>query len=115
MRLCGGRWTVDTVIYGEQYGMFFVANAAQTQHKTYVESFPSRHAGEPIPHVQPTSSVYDQYTTKLGADSTSATNPWAPFTSQLDWEIARWAKLRGPGSNAFSELISIPGVSHMPL
>ena len=39
------------------------------------------------------------------------TNPYAPFASQLDWEIAKWAKLRGPGSTAFGELMTIPGVS----
>jgi hypothetical protein len=33
-----------------------------------------------------------------------------PFISKMDWEIARWAKLRGPGSTAFSELLSIDGV-----
>ncbi|KAG1884424.1 hypothetical protein F4604DRAFT_1878757 [Suillus subluteus] len=38
-------------------------------------------------------------------------NPYAPFHSQMDWEIARWAKLRGPSSTAFSDLLSIDGVS----
>jgi hypothetical protein len=38
-------------------------------------------------------------------------NPFAPFSSKIEWEIARWAKLRGPGSTAFSELMSIEGVS----
>ena len=28
----------------------------------------------------------------------------------MDWEIAKWAKLRGPGSNACSELLQIPGL-----
>lgn len=36
-------------------------------------------------------------------------NPFAPFT-QMDWYIARWAKLRGPGSTAFTELLAIDGV-----
>ena len=38
-------------------------------------------------------------------------NPYAPFLSKTEWEIARWAKLRGPGSTAFSELMGIDGVS----
>ncbi|KAG1837613.1 hypothetical protein F4604DRAFT_1931480 [Suillus subluteus] len=38
-------------------------------------------------------------------------NVYAPFTSKLDWEMARWAKLRGPSSTAFSELVSIEGLS----
>ncbi|KAG2050313.1 hypothetical protein BDR06DRAFT_1065146 [Suillus hirtellus] len=29
----------------------------------------------------------------------------------MDWEIAQWAKLRGPSSTAFSDLLSIRGVS----
>ncbi|KAL0957479.1 hypothetical protein HGRIS_001272 [Hohenbuehelia grisea] len=35
---------------------------------------------------------------------------YAPFASQIDWEIARWAKLRGPGSTALTELLKIPEV-----
>jgi hypothetical protein len=38
------------------------------------------------------------------------TTPWAPFTSQIDWEVARWAKLCGPSSTAFSDLLKIEGV-----
>ncbi|KAJ6533473.1 hypothetical protein B0H19DRAFT_1213945 [Mycena capillaripes] len=37
-------------------------------------------------------------------------NPWAPFTSQIDWEVAKWAKLRGSTSTAFTDLLSIDGV-----
>ncbi|KAG0706653.1 hypothetical protein DFH29DRAFT_980304 [Suillus ampliporus] len=40
-----------------------------------------------------------------------AENPYAPFSSQMDWEIAQWAKLRGLSSTAFSDLLSIDGVS----
>jgi hypothetical protein len=29
----------------------------------------------------------------------------------MEWDIARWAKLRGPSSTAFTELMNIPGVS----
>ena len=39
-------------------------------------------------------------------------NVYAPFASELDWQVAKWAKLRGPGSNAFSELLKIPEVSN---
>jgi hypothetical protein len=38
-------------------------------------------------------------------------NPYAPFLSRTDWEIAKWGKLRGPSSTAFTELLEIPGVS----
>ena len=43
-----------------------------------------------------------------GAEST---NPYAPFSSRLDWEIAHWAKMQGPGSNSLTELLRIEGVS----
>ena len=36
---------------------------------------------------------------------------WAPFSSRTEWELARWAKLRGPSSTALSELLDIDGVS----
>ncbi|KAJ3818442.1 hypothetical protein F5880DRAFT_1491390 [Lentinula raphanica] len=38
-------------------------------------------------------------------------NVWSPFISRIDWEVARWAKLRGTGSTAFTELLAIKGVS----
>ena len=41
---------------------------------------------------------------------TESPNPYTPFSSKLDWEIARWAKMRGPGSNALTELLHIEGV-----
>ena len=43
--------------------------------------------------------------------STESPNPYAPFSSRLDWEIARWAKMRGPGSNSLTELLRIEGMS----
>ncbi|KAM6496353.1 hypothetical protein JOM56_009059 [Amanita muscaria] len=46
-----------------------------------------------------------------GQISKSSSNPYTPFTSKLDWEIAKWAKLRGPSSTAFTELMAIDGVS----
>ncbi|KIL59617.1 hypothetical protein M378DRAFT_14733 [Amanita muscaria Koide BX008] len=45
-----------------------------------------------------------------GQISKSSSNPYTPFTSKLDWEIAKWAKLRGPSSTAFTELMAIDGV-----
>ncbi|KAG1851901.1 hypothetical protein F4604DRAFT_1592242 [Suillus subluteus] len=35
---------------------------------------------------------------------------WAPVSSHIDYEVARWAKLRGQGSTAFSGLLDIEGV-----
>jgi len=39
-------------------------------------------------------------------------NPFHPFASQLDWEIARWANEDGPGQAAFTRLLNIDGVSY---
>jgi hypothetical protein len=38
-------------------------------------------------------------------------SPYSPFSSKLEWEIVHWAKMRGPSSTAFNELIQIEGVS----
>ncbi|KAF8271908.1 hypothetical protein EI94DRAFT_1567196, partial [Lactarius quietus] len=35
---------------------------------------------------------------------------WAPFQSQCDWELAYWAKTRGPTASAITDLLAIPGV-----
>jgi len=37
-------------------------------------------------------------------------NPFYPFASKLDWEIARWANEDGPGQAAFTRLLNIDGV-----
>jgi len=63
-------------------------------------------------------SGYASYRNQLGlidANLESSANGmngglYAPFKSKLDWEIAHWAKLRGPGSTAMTELLSIDGV-----
>ncbi|PPQ84187.1 hypothetical protein CVT24_001862, partial [Panaeolus cyanescens] len=35
---------------------------------------------------------------------------YAPFTSKLDWEVARWAIKTDPGKNGLDRLLQIPGV-----
>ncbi|KAJ6618406.1 hypothetical protein B0H10DRAFT_1795346 [Mycena sp. CBHHK59/15] len=49
----------------------------------------------------------EQYGTDIGDE---ITNPYAPFASKTDWEIAKWAKLRGAGSTAFTDLLQVQGV-----
>jgi hypothetical protein len=68
-----------------------------------VEHFPFGRPGAPIPGRAQSPSGYDSQATSMGS-------LWAPFRSQLDWDVARWAKLRGPSSMAVSELLAIPGV-----
>lgn len=72
---------------------------------TVIDRFPSASAGAPVATVLEPSfpSQYDK-----GVNSHD--NLYTPFSSRLDWEVARWAKLRGPGSNALTELLRIDGV-----
>jgi hypothetical protein len=77
-----------------------------THLETLIEHFPGDLAGTPMPNSQ-TNSGHERYQANLQ----DPRNPWAPWTSQIDWEVARWAKLRGPGSTAFSDLLKIEGVS----
>ncbi|KAK7676503.1 hypothetical protein QCA50_020521 [Cerrena zonata] len=44
-------------------------------------------------------------------EHTSARSPYAPFISRLDWEFARWVKLRGPGSTAINELLALDNMA----
>jgi len=69
-----------------------------------VDPFSGGDAGAPITDNSPS---------HLDHDSTRELPPhsiWAPFHSQCDWEIARWAKTRGPTSSAVNELLAIPEV-----
>ena len=38
-------------------------------------------------------------------------NPYFPFASEMDWNVAYWSKLRGQGSTAVSDLLGLQGVS----
>ncbi|KAF7336396.1 hypothetical protein MVEN_02188200 [Mycena venus] len=74
--------------------------------KPVIECFPSSLAGAPLSDKRDATSE-ELYRSDI---QTSAKNPYAPFTSKTDWEIARWAKLRGSGSTAFTDLLKIDGV-----
>ncbi|KAJ6475468.1 hypothetical protein C8R45DRAFT_1102753 [Mycena sanguinolenta] len=67
---------------------------------------PATRAGEPISPDR-SASTEEQYSKILGATG----NIYSPFTSKMDWEVARWAKLRGSGSTAFTDLLKIEGVA----
>lgn len=68
-----------------------------------VVPFPSLLAGKPIDDED---SEYIRYKKSVGGDG----NAYAPFNSKIDWEFARWAKLRGVGSTSATELMGIDGV-----
>ena len=56
---------------------------------------------------------HDQYRNVINALDNP--NTWHPFSSRLEWEFAQWAKMRGPGSTAVTELLNIKGVILLPL
>lgn len=81
----------------------------------YVQKFPLEVAGTPIvldddapSEANTTHTGYAEYAAKL---ATSTDNIYAQFASKLEWEFARWSKLRGSGSTACNELLAINGVS----
>ncbi|KAG6825968.1 hypothetical protein H0H92_001684, partial [Tricholoma furcatifolium] len=79
--------------------------AEETLSKTpFIVRFPSKEAGTAY-------SQGDASNTKYGANLNNVENPYAPFGSKLEWDIAKWAKQRGPSSTAFTELMSIDGVA----
>ncbi|KAH9021552.1 hypothetical protein EDB85DRAFT_2075544 [Lactarius pseudohatsudake] len=65
-----------------------------------------RNAG--VTHSETNMTKNQKYKAKIG--DTSQSNPYAPFASSLDWQIAKWSKLHGPSSTAFTEMMAIEGV-----
>ncbi|KAI0058289.1 hypothetical protein BV25DRAFT_1919489 [Artomyces pyxidatus] len=101
---------IDQMNRGER-----LEDEARLRRDAEVVKFTIGKAGAPIPGAMapPTNAAYKL---KVGgaaeADEAEADeNPWAPFTSQMDWEMAQWAKMRGPTSTAFTELLNIDGVA----
>jgi hypothetical protein len=74
--------------------------------KPFISEFPSARAGEWVEEER--RSGYEGYKETLGSDATD--NLYTPFNSKMDWEFARWAKLRGVGSTSATELMGIEGV-----
>lgn len=68
-----------------------------------VERFPYGNPGAPIDGMQG-STIYELSQEAFGG------SVWAPFQSQCDWDVAHWAKMKGPGSSAVTDLLAIPNV-----
>jgi hypothetical protein len=66
------------------------------------------YAGQALSEAGP--SEYAIYEEQVGAD---IGNIYTPFESKVDWEFARWAKHRGVGSTAVSDLMGLDGVSRL--
>lgn len=81
----------------------------QLQKKPFIVKFTKGKAG--AVYSQDGIDLNTEYMTSLGVSD----NPYWPFKSKMEWEIASWAKTRGPSSTAFTELMKIEGVSsHCP-
>lgn len=83
---------------------------AALNRQIHVTKFPSNVAGMPIDSATRNHASYQQYATMLGGAPDGDGVNYAPFASKIDWDLARWAKMRGPGSSAISELLAIDGV-----
>ncbi|KAI0038979.1 hypothetical protein FA95DRAFT_1502450 [Auriscalpium vulgare] len=94
------------------------ANALADQHRAAADE--QVHADPKIVHFggqagaplaqdgQDAAGTYVAYQGDLAAHDPA--NLWAPFRNKMEWEIARWAKMRGPTSTAFTELLQIAEV-----
>ena len=91
------RHRAEAILIGDGHGI-----RAQSTVR-YNDLHPTSRAGEPIRQDETMDTCYTQ---AVHAQH----NIWAPFRTRVDWEVAHWAKLRGPGSTAFSDLLSIPEV-----
>ena len=69
-----------------------------------VDRFPFGCPGMPTPNKPQGLSMYETW------QATPKDSLWALFHSELDWNVVRWVKMRGPSSTAAMELLAIPGV-----
>lgn len=95
----GARRTAERVIIGDGHG---VKPAVIVR---YTDKYPTSAAGGVLTQEEAIDRRYRDVVS--GKD-----NPWAPFKSKMDWEVALWAKLRGAGSTAFTDLLSVGGVRY---
>jgi hypothetical protein len=79
----------------EQTLSFDMPNAEKSP-TVVIDRFPSDKAGAPIPSAA-----------RRSTEDTAAQSVWAPFVSQCDWQVANWAKMRGPTSSAVMDLLAI--------
>lgn len=94
----------DTTGVPEQEYIQIDAEDSDSESMVVIDQFPFGSPGAPIPGVPQGSSAYQSHL------ATVPDSIWAPFRSQRDWEVARWAKMRGPTSSAVTDLLAIPAV-----
>ena len=109
-----GMFFLHVKIYGPDSNSLIYLNQPPATPRTpdstqFIVKFPG--TGK-ILGTQPSLAGYQQYADNFHAEENNLSE-WAPFSTRLEWEIARWAKLRGPSSTALSELLQIDGVSQL--
>ncbi|KAG1865424.1 hypothetical protein F4604DRAFT_1586067 [Suillus subluteus] len=70
-----------------------------------VVPYPDPRAGQQITRCCAANAEYEAHL------ANEEENLYHPFASKMEWEVARWAKLRGLSSTALSDLLAIEGVS----
>lgn len=98
----------------EEFGRLLDEQELHTLHehlvsKPVIESFPLRLGRPGAPISRNHRHSYEKSRDAL--DEAGDGNPYSPMCSQLEWDFAKWAKLRGPSATALTELLKIDGVS----
>ncbi|KAI0673077.1 hypothetical protein C8Q78DRAFT_970143 [Trametes maxima] len=65
-------------------------------------------AGAPVTAFASNTSGYQAYGETVDHD---ANNPYSPFCSEIDWQLAHWAKTCGLSSNTYKKLLEIKGAN----
>ncbi|KAJ7201798.1 hypothetical protein GGX14DRAFT_370811 [Mycena pura] len=93
----------------EHGGNVEATHVAETRflRKPFIKKY-GREAGRQVAGAEESAAGYAEYQERL---QELDGNDWGPFRSQMDWEVARWAKLRGSTSTALTELLQINGVA----
>ncbi|KAG1737132.1 uncharacterized protein EDB91DRAFT_1237953 [Suillus paluster] len=77
----------------------------QGKHGCVVVPYPDPRAGQKITCCRAANAEYEAHL------ANEEENLYHPFAFKMEWEVARWAKLRGLSSMALSDLLAIEGVS----
>lgn len=83
-----------------------IQERTQGQHGCVIVPYPDSHAGQPISNHHIANMAYGAHLSNADQE-----NIYHPFSSKMDWDVARWAKLCGLSSTALSDLLAIEGVS----
>ncbi|KZV71346.1 hypothetical protein PENSPDRAFT_577930 [Peniophora sp. CONT] len=76
--------------------------------KHFIKRFNGR-AGEPLGGVAAAGNGFATYEANLPA-SEDPNNPYHPFVTKMDWDIANWAKTYSIGANALTALLKVDGL-----